>query len=163
MARNPYTPPTARVSDTAGSSDVRAYEPGSLGFFFLVRGRLNRKEYWANGILSLLLLPLLFALIGAIIHITWLVAVSRIAVAWSSTVLVVRRTHDFGWSAWWAAIYAVGLLVVGPLMKMYGVSELLTFLVPFLILLVFGMIPGDSAANRFGAPQGDGPQMQRPA
>jgi uncharacterized membrane protein YhaH (DUF805 family) len=163
MTHDPYTPPAARVSDASVASALPAYEPGSLGFFFSTRGRLNRKHYWINGLLSVLLLPVLFALVGVLAHMLWLVALSKVVVAWSSIVLVARRTHDFGCSGWWAGIYAVCLLFAAPFLKRYGVAELPAFFAPFLVLLVFGVIAGDRAANRFGMPQGDGPQMPQAA
>jgi len=125
------------------------------------RGRLNRKHYWINGLLSVLLLPVLFALVGVLTHMLWVVTLSKVVIAWTSIVLVARRTHDFGCSGWWACIYAVCLLFAAPFLKRYGVAELPAFFAPFLVLLVFGVIAGDRAANRFGMPQGDGPQMSQ--
>jgi uncharacterized membrane protein YhaH (DUF805 family) len=160
MKRNPYSPPQSEVSDAVAASDEPALAPEKLGFFFSARGRLNRKQYWANGILSVLLAPILFGIVSAITRMAWLVPLSIAVIAWSSTVLVARRAHDFGISGWWAGVYSACLVVVPVILKSYGVAGPLTFVAPLFVLFVFGVIPGDLSANRFGLPQGSDPPLE---
>jgi uncharacterized membrane protein YhaH (DUF805 family) len=155
MSRNPYTPPVATVQDAAELSDLPAHQPGTLGFFFSTKGRLNRKHFWANGILSALLSPVLFLLIGAVIRLPWLPAVGMVVAAGSSVALVVRRTHDFGYSGWWSSVLVASLVLVAPILARVGVSVYWAFLILILLLSVFGLIPGDRAANKYGLPLRD--------
>lgn len=154
MARNPYKPPESHVDDSAEASDVAAYEPENAGYFFSTRGRLGRKHYWLNGVSTVYLSVVLFGILGALFNMPWLVSVGKLLIAWSSTMLVARRAHDFGFSGWWASIYVVVLLVGAPIMAAYGMGQLSAWLATLFVLLIFGVVPGDRAANRFGLPQG---------
>jgi uncharacterized membrane protein YhaH (DUF805 family) len=158
MTRNPYKPPGSHVHDFAEASDVAAYEPENAGFFFSTRGRLGRKHYWLNGVPTVFLSIVLFGILGALLGMPWLVSVGKLLIAWSSTILVARRAHDFGYSGWWAAIYVVVLLVGAPIMARYGIGQPSAWLATLLVLLVFGVAPGDRTANRFGLPQGNNDQ-----
>ena len=161
MSRNPYKPPESHVDDFAEVSDVAAYEPENAGFFFSTRGRLGRKHYWVNGVSTVFLSIVLFAMLGALFDMPWLMSVGKLLIAWSSTILVARRAHDFGFSGWWAAIYVVVLLLSAPIMAVYGIGQASAWLATLFVLLVFGVAPGDRAANRFGLPQGSNDQRLR--
>jgi uncharacterized membrane protein YhaH (DUF805 family) len=156
-APNPYKPPATHVADSIVHSDVVAYEPENGGFFFSTRGRLGRRQYWANGVTTVFLSIVLFGMVAALLNIPWLAPFSKLLVAWSSTVLIARRAHDFGFSGWWAAIYTAVLLVVPPIMVTFGIGQSFAWLTIVLVLLVFGLVPGDRAPNRFGLPQGSRP------
>jgi uncharacterized membrane protein YhaH (DUF805 family) len=129
-AATPYTTPKAAVAETLP-------EFGELKAF-TTDGRIGRLRYLAwSMVLMLACLPLLgiaggfFAaseILGGL-----LMVVVGIAVAVVGIMFGVQRLHDIGWSGW--------LLLVTLVPIVGGVFSLLMFI-----------IPGSTAANRFGPP-----------
>ncbi len=97
------------------------------------KGRINRQDYWLQGILPLTVLLFLFAALGA-----WLVPNSMglgillapFPLIYPYFAVSAKRFHDLNLSSWW----------------------LIAFLVPFVGLIapfVLGFWPGGDGANRF--------------
>lgn len=126
----PYATPKATVAETLP-------EFGELKAF-TTDGRIGRLRYLAwTMVLMLACLPL-FGIAGGFFAVSeilggLLMVVAGIAVAVVGIMFGVQRLHDIGWSGW--------LLLVTLVPIVGGVFSLLMFI-----------IPGSTAANRFGPP-----------
>ncbi len=128
------------------------------------RGRIGRRDLLVSvtamlGIEALLLLPA-----------PEMIAVPGKALAlWIGTAAIIKRLRDIGLSGWWApagfgglcmwtALLALGSLVVAGSDVLSPGTLANTALLGLVILPAVGMtlwlhlLPGDTAANRFGAP-----------
>lgn len=129
-AATPYATPKAAVAETLP-------EFGELKAF-ATDGRIGRLRYLAwSMVLMLACLPL-FGIAGGFFAASeilggLLMVVVGIAVAVVGIMFGVQRLHDIGWSGW--------LLLVTLVPIVGGVFSLLMFI-----------IPGSTAANRFGPP-----------
>ena len=102
--------------------------------YFGIKGRIPRRTYWLHGVLSLLLLGIVFDGLMTIARVDPDTAngVISLVLLWPLMAVSAKRQHDFNFSAWWALIHfipAVGSLV---------------------LLLVDGLMPGTQGPNRFG-------------
>ncbi|MFP6860498.1 DUF805 domain-containing protein [Pseudomonas sp.] len=129
-AATPYATPKAAVAETLPEfSELKA---------FTTDGRIGRLRYLAwSMVLMLACLPL-FGIAGGFFAASeilggLLMVVVGIAVAVVGIMFGVQRLHDIGWSGW--------LLLVTLVPIVGGVFSLLMFI-----------IPGSTAANRFGPP-----------
>ena len=107
----------------------------------VLQGRINRATYWLAVVVTLVLLTLiaiLFPTVGPVSEGVLLIA-------------CVPRLHDIGRSGW---------LVVGPLLiDMAGWR--LGFQISLINLVIWlGIVRGDPAPNRFGAPPPPGLQLK---
>lgn len=129
-AATPYATPKAAVAETLPAfGELKA---------FTTDGRIGRLRYLAwSMVLMLACLPL-FGIAGGFFAASeilggLLMVVVGIAVAVVGIMIGVQRLHDIGWSGW--------LLLVTLVPIVGGVFSLLMFI-----------IPGSTAANRFGPP-----------
>ena len=128
------------------------------------RGRIGRRDLFVSatamlGIEALLLLPA-----------PEMIAVPGKALAlWIGTAAIIKRLRDIGLSGWWVpagigglcmwtALLALGSLVVAGSDVMAPGTAASTILLGLIMLPAVGitlwlhLLPGDTAANRFGAP-----------
>ena len=131
-------------------------------FFFSLKGRISRQEFWLGYLLTLslgaLVIPRLQTLVFALrrpasgpwyrdelataLMLPRLAVV--VAVVWPLTALLVKRLHDLGLSGWWllAFIGALWLMVVT------GVEQ--RNYLGLVLLAILGSVPGKRGDNRFG-------------
>ncbi|AZE51527.1 hypothetical protein C4K04_5898 [Pseudomonas chlororaphis] len=129
---SPYTPPQATVGDPLP-------EFGELKFY-TVDGRIGRLRYLA-WTLALILLSTLVggfltaALVGNGLQVTGMIFLGVVALAFAylNITISVQRLHDLGWSGW--------LWLLNLLPFVYAVFPLL-----------LAVLPGNTGANRYGAP-----------
>ncbi|MGE7959196.1 DUF805 domain-containing protein [Pseudomonas sp. NPDC089530] len=129
---SPYAPPQASVGDPLP-------EFGELKFHS-VEGRIGRLRYLA-WTLALLLLAVLVggfltaALIGNGLQVIGMIFLGCVAIgfAYLNITISVQRLHDLGWSGW--------LWLLNLLPFVYAVFPLL-----------LAVLPGNTGANRYGAP-----------
>lgn len=121
---HPYMPPHADVADVYAGNETAELK------YFSAAGRIGRLRYlaWATG--GSLVYGVVAGLLGLIPVLGIIITVVAIlALIWFTVVTAIKRCHDVGASGWWS----------------------LTSLIP-LINLIWVVIPGDKAANRFGPP-----------
>ncbi|WDG81831.1 DUF805 domain-containing protein [Pseudomonas chlororaphis] len=129
---SPYTPPQATVGDPLP-------EFGELKFY-TVDGRIGRLRYLAWTLALILLATLVggfltAALVGNGLHVTGMIFLGVVALAFAylNITISVQRLHDLGWSGW--------LWLLNLLPFVYAVFPLL-----------LAVLPGNTGANRYGAP-----------
>jgi uncharacterized membrane protein YhaH (DUF805 family) len=129
---SPYTPPQATVGDPLP-------EFGELKFY-TVEGRIGRLRYLAWTLVLILLTTLAggfltAALVGNGLQVTGMIflGVVALAFAYMNITISVQRLHDLGWSGW--------LWLLNLLPFVYAVFPLL-----------LAILPGNTGANRYGAP-----------
>jgi uncharacterized membrane protein YhaH (DUF805 family) len=136
------TSPAATASTRRPTPDELAAlalgtDPGRMTpaqLYLGLRGRIPRRTYWLHGVLSLLLLGIVFNGLLAIANVDNDTAAKLVNLVflWPLIAVSVKRQHDFDFSGWWALIHfipAIGSLV---------------------LLLVDGAVPGTPGPNRFG-------------
>lgn len=144
--------PLDRLTTMALGREPWRMSPAQL--YVGMKGRIPRRTYWLRGVLALLAITLVanalldIARIGDDIAFWLMIA----TFAWPCFAVVAKRLHDFGVSAWWLPLLAVG---VGLLLKFaFGLSAWLLLanfvFVWFLVMLVAGLPPGTHGPNRFG-------------
>ncbi|CAI9008873.1 DUF805 domain-containing protein [Pseudomonas chlororaphis] len=129
---SPYTPPQATVGDPLP-------EFGELKFY-TVDGRIGRLHYLAWTLVLILLTTLVggfltAALVGNGLQVTGMIFLGVVALAFAylNITISVQRLHDLGWSGW--------LWLLNLLPFVYAVFPLL-----------LAVLPGNTGANRYGAP-----------
>ncbi|AZE07709.1 MULTISPECIES: DUF805 domain-containing protein [Pseudomonas] len=129
---SPYTPPQATVGDPLP-------EFGELKFY-TVDGRIGRLRYLAWTLVLILLTTLVggfltAALVGNGLQVTGMIFLGVVALAFAylNITISVQRLHDLGWSGW--------LWLLNLLPFVYAVFPLL-----------LAVLPGNTGANRYGAP-----------
>lgn len=129
---SPYTPPQATVGDPLP-------EFGELKFY-TVDGRIGRLRYLAWTLVLILLTTLVggfltAALVGNSLQVTGMIFLGVVALAFAylNITISVQRLHDLGWSGW--------LWLLNLLPFVYAVFPLL-----------LAVLPGNTGANRYGAP-----------
>ncbi|AZE13889.1 hypothetical protein C4K10_5653 [Pseudomonas chlororaphis subsp. aureofaciens] len=129
---SPYTPPQATVGDPLP-------EFGELKFY-TVDGRIGRLRYLARTLVLILLTTLVggfltAALVGSGLQVTGMIFLGVVALAFAylNITISVQRLHDLGWSGW--------LWLLNLLPFVYAVFPLL-----------LAVLPGNTGANRYGAP-----------
>ncbi|QQX58372.1 DUF805 domain-containing protein [Pseudomonas chlororaphis] len=129
---SPYTPPQATVGDPLP-------EFGELKFY-TVDGRIGRLRYLAWTLVLILLTTLVggfltAALVGNGLQVTGMIFLGVVALAFAylNITISVQRLHDLGWSGW--------LWLLNLLPFVYAVFPLL-----------LSVLPGNTGANRYGAP-----------
>lgn len=129
---SPYTPPQATVGDPFP-------EFGELKFY-TVDGRIGRLRYLAWTLALILLTTLVggfltAALVGNGLQVTGMIFLGVVALAFAylNITISVQRLHDLGWSGW--------LWLLNLLPFVYAVFPLL-----------LAVLPGNTGANRYGAP-----------
>lgn len=129
---SPYTPPQATVGDPLP-------EFGELKFY-TVEGRIGRLRYLAWTLVLILLTTLAggfltAALVGNGLQVTGMIFLGVVALAFAylNITISVQRLHDLGWSGW--------LWLLNLLPFVYAVFPLL-----------LAILPGNTGANRYGAP-----------
>lgn len=129
---SPYTPPKATVGDPLP-------EFGELKFY-TVDGRIGRLHYLAWTLVLILLTTLVggfltAALVGNGLQVTGMIFLGVVALAFAylNITISVQRLHDLGWSGW--------LWLLNLLPFVYAVFPLL-----------LAVLPGNTGANRYGAP-----------
>ncbi|WJV23609.1 MULTISPECIES: DUF805 domain-containing protein [Pseudomonas] len=129
---SPYTPPQATVGDPLP-------EFGELKFY-TVDGRIGRLRYLARTLVLILLTTLVggfltAALVGNGLQVTGMIFLGVVALAFAylNITISVQRLHDLGWSGW--------LWLLNLLPFVYAVFPLL-----------LAVLPGNTGANRYGAP-----------
>jgi uncharacterized membrane protein YhaH (DUF805 family) len=127
-------------------------------YFFSFKGRIRRLEFWLG-------YAWIFALVAssrspffyvfraahgmhtpreaklAVISYIWIIALIS---TWPVAAIYAKRLHDVGVSAWWLIAAPLVLLIL------QSTNSILSFLIPILIPLVIGLLPGTPDANRFG-------------
>lgn len=117
------------------------------GFWWYLRGRSGRAEYWA-------LVALIFGL-SIVLSLVPALSSASSALVVPLMFAQIRRVHDFGRSGWWAAAATFGpLLLMFPLMAVTSLemATLAGIAVELALIVVIGVIRGDPDANRFGPP-----------
>lgn len=112
---------------------------------FSFSGRINRAKLWLGFLLVFIIAALLIAAVAALAFATGEIdkpdpgpftltgmVIGLLLYAWMTFALYIKRAHDRGWSGWFS------LLLLLPLISVWPLIELL-------------FLPGDPAANRFGA------------
>lgn len=128
---SPYAPPRAHVGETLPEfSELKV---------FSAQGRIGRLRYLAWTLVLMAAIVAVTAVCAAILTRSLvggglLIAIAGIGFLIVSVQIAVQRLHDVGWSGWLLLINIVPF--VGSLF-------------PFLIMV----IPGNSGANQYGAPQ----------
>ncbi|SDZ44265.1 DUF805 domain-containing protein [Pseudomonas sp. NFIX28] len=129
---SPYSPPHATVGDPLP-------EFGELKFYS-VDGRIGRLRYlaWTLALILLTTLAggfLTAALVGNGLQVTGMIFLGAAAVVFMylNITISVQRLHDLGWSGW--------LWLLNLLPFVYAVFP-----------LVLAVLPGNTGANRYGAP-----------
>jgi len=138
----------------------------SFSFWFSLKGRLSRLDWWGSCILIYLLMIVGVAAGGAAGAImasdeayVSLIALAVILGTAASITIGVRRLHDMNLSGWWVLPVILvdiflRLLYFRQLWETASATDPGTsiFLVAELLILAvwFGLIPGTTGANRFG-------------
>jgi uncharacterized membrane protein YhaH (DUF805 family) len=122
--------------------DVTAPAPvGAIGW---LKGRADRREYWAQ---VALLIALSFALSSFAPIVSLVMTVLLMLVQ-------ARRLHDLGRSGWWAVVAT--LLPLAPLVLLIVASfdavMLICTVIELVLIVLMGALPGQPQANRFGPP-----------
>jgi uncharacterized membrane protein YhaH (DUF805 family) len=133
------------------------------------RGRASRHEYWWFVLFSVLVgmaLSLLSSVAAGMVPVSFFVLLNGIVslgLSLPQPALAVRRLHDTNRTGWWllGPVLGSALLLVGLLQfidaESFAAAErifggLLIILVTGTINLVFLLLRGDAASNRFGPP-----------
>ena len=106
----------------------------SLWDLFGIKGRINRKTFWVQGILPILIIELILYLITRIMGNSdfWIVGAGFITSMYMLIAVSAKRSHDLGNSGW------VGVVSVVPLLG-------------FFAILLFGISSGQQESNAFGS------------
>jgi uncharacterized membrane protein YhaH (DUF805 family) len=106
------------------------------GHYADFEGRARRTEYWMFFLVNLII-AIVVGLIGMAIHLRVLSTLYSLAVLVPGIAVGVRRLHDTGRSGWWWLIALIP--VIGTIW-----------------IIVLFAIPGDQAANQYGADPKEG-------
>lgn len=107
------------------------YYTDALKKYFVFEGRTSRKQYWMF-VLFNLIVSIVIAIIGGIIHMKSIGNIYSLAVLIPSIAIGVRRLHDIGRTGWWM------LLCLVPI-------------VGWIVLIIFAIQKGQPAANAYGS------------
>jgi len=99
-------------------------------------GRARRTEYWMFFLVNLII-AIVVSIIGRVIHLPVLGSLYGLAVLVPGIAVGVRRLHDTGRSGWWWLISLIP--VIGTIW-----------------IIVLFALPGDQAANQYGADPKEG-------
>jgi uncharacterized membrane protein YhaH (DUF805 family) len=105
--------------------------------------RASRKEFW------------LMISLGLAVYLALACFGFRFGVGgYAGLILVwhIKRAHDFGRSGWWAALALAAPFALLALPAWAPLTWILCGLALLLVTIVFGCVPGDMDANRFGPP-----------
>lgn len=103
-----------------------------LGRLYLSsNGRCSRAFYWQFYVIPFAVLGVLVGLLAVFLRTTAPIFVAVLLAIWPSTVIQIRRWHDFGASGWWALLGFIPVVSV-------------------LVWIGLGLIPADPGPNRFG-------------
>jgi len=138
-AAEPAAPPPQPVEDSLAALTALALgadpERMTLGQLYVgLRGRIPRRTYWMQGVLSLLLMGVVVNALLAIANVDKDTAgkLVNLVFLWPLLAVSVKRQHDFNFSGWWALIHFVP-----------GIGSLF-------LIAVDGSVPGTPGHNRFG-------------
>lgn len=144
-------------------------------------GRIRRKDYWLFYILLPIGVSIAIrTLEGAVWYLAYsmdvfirpiffMSAIAGLVLAWITTAGVVKRLHDFDWSGGVVVGIVMGLVVACLAVAFFAfvgavfggnsgsveailIMLAVAFLLPFALVVVSGVVPGDSTENRFGPP-----------
>lgn len=90
------------------------------GLYLFLEGRINRKVFWLNYVIPVIVISIILGIIDAIVGTLGLLStIFSIVIIWPSIAVGVKRCHDRGRTGWFLLIGLVPLLNIWLFVELY--------------------------------------------